>query len=298
MCFFVVFSHTDIPHCDTKNTTTVRQYSLAINESLILHCPIHSNPPPTDFRWSWQDEDSANYDSDSSDYKITPKHDDDFGQLSCWAKNSLGEQSKRCNFMIIQAKPPDSLVECRAINRTTTSFAVECHQSNLHDSQPPETPTFHALLYTSRRSQNDPNSKTSKNNENLSKQNENDERGEEEDEDEDLESGNIERERIEEYENVLQNLTSKNGCRFQLNNLKPGTSYFVELWASNRRGNSSRVRLAVDTMRTHNTKLSKFAIPFSLNSIWNLYKLKSFDNFLISFIVYSIPQQFITGNRS
>lgn len=144
--------------------------------------------------------------------------------------------------MITRAKAPEPLIECRAANRTTTSFAVECEHSIEHDAQP-ETPTFHALLFTARRPliTSDPkkNNKQTGSRDELEK--------EEDDEPE-----------VEDYEHILQNLTSKNSCRFFMNNLKPGSSYFVELWASNRRGNSLKTRLAVDTMRTHNTKLGEF----------------------------------------
>lgn len=54
------------------------------------------------------------------------------------------------------------------------------------------------------------------------------------------------------------NLTSEKSPAFYLTNLSPGTSYMIELYASNARGQSDRSRLRVMTLLTKNTKLSKY----------------------------------------
>lgn len=114
-------------------------------------------------------------------------------------------------------------------NKTTTSLTVECFPGDSGGS--PQL--FHAHVYESEAG------------------------GEEsliDDDDDDLEDeASLAKSEL--------NLTSKTSPIFYLNSLSPGTSYIIELYASNARGQSKISRLSVTTLFTKNTKLS--TCPFS-----------------------------------
>ena len=130
-------------------------------------------------------------------------------------------QREPCVFVITKAGPPLPLANCSVTNKTTTSFTIECIPGDNGGSQQ----HFHAHVFQV-----------------------------------ESEEGLSENDFFQEDNLQAQsqmNLTSEKSPTFYLSNLTPGTSYMVELYASNVRGQSDRSRLSVTTLFTKNTKLSK-----------------------------------------
>lgn len=50
----------------------------------------------------------------------------DYGSLSCWAKNEIGVQSQPCIFQLILAGPPSSVTNCSWSNESESSLAINC----------------------------------------------------------------------------------------------------------------------------------------------------------------------------
>ena len=62
----------------------------------------------------------------SSDLRFSVRSAQDFGIISCWAKNDVGLQRHPCLFVITTAVPPQPLQSCLVINKTMTSLSIEC----------------------------------------------------------------------------------------------------------------------------------------------------------------------------
>lgn len=50
----------------------------------------------------------------------------DYGSLSCWAKNEIGIQSQPCVFQLILAGPPSMVTNCSWSNETESALVVNC----------------------------------------------------------------------------------------------------------------------------------------------------------------------------
>ena len=50
----------------------------------------------------------------------------DYGNLLCWATNSVGKQVEPCMFHVIPAGKPDPVSNCTVINQMHSSFIVSC----------------------------------------------------------------------------------------------------------------------------------------------------------------------------
>ena len=142
--------------------------------------------------------------------------------MRCWAKNQIGMQREPCVFVVTKAGPPAPLDGCSVTNKTTTSLNVECIPGDSGGS----TQHFHAHVFEVANSEENTSESGIDSSEGLQSQ-------------------------------AKMNLTSEKGPTFYLNSLSPGTSYMIEIYASNARGQSDRSRLSVTTLFTKNTKLSK-----------------------------------------
>lgn len=49
-----------------------------------------------------------------------------YGDLFCWAKNSIGEQKNPCLFEVVAAGPPQPVHDCSVGNQTADSLIVRC----------------------------------------------------------------------------------------------------------------------------------------------------------------------------
>lgn len=159
------------------------------------------------------------------------------GKVRCWAKNRIGMQREACLFVVTKAGPPSPLDGCSVTNKTTTSLNVECIPGDSGGSRQ----LFIAHVYQV------------PNNDDGSADAGNDVAGNDDPESMITEAGGS----SSMTSSLKMNLTSEKSPTFYLNSLSPGTSYMIELYASNARGQSDRSRLRVTTLFTKNTKLSK-----------------------------------------
>lgn len=119
----------DSPIC--KNTAIKTTIALALNETQRLRCLVDAQPSNgVSFYWTFN-----NYELNSShttakglssELTFNVKSAQDFGVISCWAKNDVGLQRYPCLFVITTALPPQPLQACLVINKTMTSLSIEC----------------------------------------------------------------------------------------------------------------------------------------------------------------------------
>ncbi|XP_022644624.1 uncharacterized protein LOC111243395 isoform X3 [Varroa destructor] len=112
-------------------------YGVSKHESVAIHCQVDSDPQQVSFRWAFNASDGKLKEitegfTTSSGGRSTlvyrPLSDDDYGQLSCWATNSVGIQRQPCAYTIITAGPPDAVQNCTQVNATEDGMAIECSE--------------------------------------------------------------------------------------------------------------------------------------------------------------------------
>ena len=152
------------------------------------------------------------------------------GMVRCWAKNEIGIQRVPCVFMVTKAGPPASLAGCLVTNKTTTSLTVEC----IHGDDGGSRQHFHANVYETVYDGD--------------------------------ENTNLNHDVSDSFHQpkLKMNLTAEKSATFYLSNLNPGTTYMIELYANNARGQSDLSHLSVTTLFTKNTKLSKCLCVYNI----------------------------------
>lgn len=118
------------PRCDRP----IQTMGVGRNEEARLICHIDSNPPPTSIKWRFNS--STHFatlppekfftDRSKSVASYTPKNEIDYGTLSCWASNEVGDQKRPCVFHVIPAGPPDPVGGCQIKNKTFTTISIGC----------------------------------------------------------------------------------------------------------------------------------------------------------------------------
>lgn len=63
----------------------------------------------------------------SSILNYVPRKLSDYGEILCWAVNSVGNQQKPCKYIITSAEKPEPPQNCTVANITMDSFTVSCH---------------------------------------------------------------------------------------------------------------------------------------------------------------------------
>ncbi|XP_055382348.1 protein turtle homolog A [Condylostylus longicornis] len=104
------------------------------HETLTLKCEVDASPPADSFQWTFnssgeQTELPAKLHSSEtglSRLNYTPTSDLDYGTISCYARNSIGQQKTPCVFQIIAAGKPFPLQNCSISNQSSDSLQVEC----------------------------------------------------------------------------------------------------------------------------------------------------------------------------
>ena len=100
----------DTPVCKDDRVVVV---GASRGEMLDIECRVEADPPAHRFRWKFNnsgeivevpvDKFSVNPSSGLSVLKYTPATELDYGTLSCWAENIVGEQCKHCLFQLVAA---------------------------------------------------------------------------------------------------------------------------------------------------------------------------------------------------
>lgn len=87
-------------------------YGVSKHESVAIHCQVDSDPEQVSFRWAFNTSDGKLKDitegfTTSSGGRSTlvyrPLSEEDYGQLLCWATNSVGLQRQPCAYTIVTA---------------------------------------------------------------------------------------------------------------------------------------------------------------------------------------------------
>lgn len=100
-------------------------------------CEVDADPPEVNFHWSYNgtsepqraEAASLSFEPSGSMTSIgryTPHTEFDYGTVYCWARNSVGAQSKPCAYSIVAAGSPDSVRNCSVLNVTEDSMQVDC----------------------------------------------------------------------------------------------------------------------------------------------------------------------------
>ncbi|CAM1320456.1 Uncharacterised protein g7488 [Pycnogonum litorale] len=112
-------------------------YVVSKQEAARVSCEVDSNPAVTSFRWTFNGSnvqekkiDSFTIRNGKSMATYMPRTTHDYGDLNCWAKNDLGEQSKPCVFTLIFAGAPEPLRNCSVFNQTFNSIEIQCVAGN------------------------------------------------------------------------------------------------------------------------------------------------------------------------
>jgi len=127
------------PVCSSSVTTSPTQqkkvFGAARQELVSIMCEVIANPSENlKFEWIFSKGDEK-LDMQQSQIRVNgtqsvldyvPRTEMDYGNVMCWATNSVGRQEKPCVFHIIPAGKPDPVVNCSISNQTQSSFLVSC----------------------------------------------------------------------------------------------------------------------------------------------------------------------------
>ncbi|CAG2110831.1 unnamed protein product [Medioppia subpectinata] len=119
---------TDTPIC--RNSALKSTVAMTVNETQVLRCSVEAQPLDVSFYWTFNNYElhSDNYTARglTSELRFRTASAQDFGLVSCWAKNEVGLQAQPCLFHITTALPPQPPRDCSVANRTMTSLTIEC----------------------------------------------------------------------------------------------------------------------------------------------------------------------------
>ncbi|KAK9709842.1 CD80-like C2-set immunoglobulin domain [Popillia japonica] len=139
-------------------------YGALKQETVTLRCQVDANPAIVSFHWTFNNSGDLtevpvsrftneryasrlNYTPVSDmDYgtlscwgrnevgqqrtlNYTPVSDMDYGTLSCWGRNEVGQQRTPCVFQVVAAGRPFALLNCTMMNQTSDSLQVECTEN-------------------------------------------------------------------------------------------------------------------------------------------------------------------------
>ncbi|XP_070500607.1 synaptogenesis protein syg-1-like isoform X1 [Chironomus tepperi] len=119
------------PVCATEKVVLI---GAAKDENVEIICDIYADPPARKFRWKFNNSgeilflDSERYSKNGtrSILHYTPVTEQDFGTLSCWAINEIGEQSVSCLFQVVLAVTPSPVINCSVSNYTREVAEILC----------------------------------------------------------------------------------------------------------------------------------------------------------------------------
>ncbi|KAF7279021.1 hypothetical protein GWI33_007662 [Rhynchophorus ferrugineus] len=108
----------------------------AKDEPVHVECKLDSEPPATEFHWSFNSTPGISLDltkhsrmeNGTSILTYVPHEAADYGSLQCWGKNEIGKQRISCTYHVVPAGKPDSPQACSLINVTHHSVVVSCQK--------------------------------------------------------------------------------------------------------------------------------------------------------------------------
>ncbi|XP_054154374.1 nephrin-like [Oppia nitens] len=204
-----------------------RVFGAAIGETMTIGCEVDAQPPDVTFQWSVNANSQqllGNYQQSStgslgSTLTYIPKTKRDFGQISCRATNSVGQQQDPCIFSIVAAGLPGSPTSCLVVNQTSTDITVDC----IGGDDGGLDQLFHLELYDS-------------------------------DDIDGHQSVASNRSPSPNRHRLVANLSRQYSPAFRLTDLMSGTQYLAIIYASNAKGRSLATELTVPTLALLNKK--------------------------------------------
>ncbi|XP_076336540.1 uncharacterized protein LOC143239403 isoform X2 [Tachypleus tridentatus] len=137
------------PECALEQQQT---YHATTGEIVEVFCHIAADPPEVTFTWMFNNSKhhrellSFVSSGTHSIAKVRIEKKEDFGTLTCKAKNLVGIQEEPCRYVLVQVYPPDPVNNCTVINSTKYDLILHClpgHNGGLHQD-------FYLEVYDSR----------------------------------------------------------------------------------------------------------------------------------------------------
>ncbi|KAK9497542.1 hypothetical protein O3M35_004243 [Rhynocoris fuscipes] len=105
-------------------------------ETVVLKCEVDANPPLVTFKWTFNNSGEpaevppSRYTASGlgSTLNYTPVSEMDYGTLSCWGTNKVGEQKTPCLYQVIAAGRPFPVVNCSVTNQSWDVVEVSCEE--------------------------------------------------------------------------------------------------------------------------------------------------------------------------
>lgn len=127
-------------------------YGVARHEEANVSCSVEADPAEVAFRWTFNNSigesiDILSYNSDGASRSVAryiPRTRLDYGQLYCFAKNTIGVMKEPCIFTIIPTGPPEPVQNCSITNQTSSILMLVCDEGD--DGGLPQT--FHLEVYS------------------------------------------------------------------------------------------------------------------------------------------------------
>lgn len=102
------FSFPDVPTCKDDREEL---YGALKQETVALRCEVDANPTPVTFHWTFNNSGDQTEvptprftnEGTMSRLNYTPVSDMDYGTLSCWGTNDVGQQRTPCVFQVVAA---------------------------------------------------------------------------------------------------------------------------------------------------------------------------------------------------
>ncbi|XP_022903611.1 neural cell adhesion molecule 2 isoform X2 [Onthophagus taurus] len=112
-------------------------YGALKQETVTLKCQVDANPALVTFHWTFNNSGDltevpvSRFTNELSTSRLnyTPVSEMDYGTLSCWGRNEVGQQKAPCVFQVVAAGKPFPLLNCSMMNQTSDSLQVECTEN-------------------------------------------------------------------------------------------------------------------------------------------------------------------------
>uniref|UniRef100_A0A2P2I6E6 Protein turtle homolog A-like n=1 Tax=Hirondellea gigas TaxID=1518452 RepID=A0A2P2I6E6_9CRUS len=109
------------PICSLNQTI---EYGSGIGEETFINCTVDSHASPLTFRWAMNRSSEIVDISQSlhtssgtqSVLRYTPRNEQDFGSLLCWAANDVGLTENPCKIRVVYAGKPEPVNNCKVEN--------------------------------------------------------------------------------------------------------------------------------------------------------------------------------------
>ncbi|XP_050045135.1 synaptogenesis protein syg-2-like [Dermacentor andersoni] len=126
------------PVCRTSQQRRI--YSIGKHDTVHVTCDMEADPVPVTFSWGYRQANrdyplgpDASFNSPAgqplrSVLRYTPRHDADYGTLSCGASNTIGDSTRPCIFQVVPIGGPVQPSNCVTREATSDALLVSCQR--------------------------------------------------------------------------------------------------------------------------------------------------------------------------